>query len=168
MRGTKNENKAPYQPNFNRQNRLQNFPYNTTWKDGQPIIPPVKNVNVKITPEPLSRNVVNMVDDPQDASELTWCIACQFPHAPKYCAVALSFSENQTGIEEQQEHEENSDDVGCNMFDSSYENSNYEDHDRDINEQSQFQGKMQQQVFSDESDTDDHRCNMATKEKRSY
>ena len=28
------ENRIPYQSNFNRQNRLQNFPYNTTWKDG--------------------------------------------------------------------------------------------------------------------------------------
>ena len=58
------ENRAPYQPNFNRQNRLQNFPYNTTWKDGQPIIPLAKNANNKVTPNPVSRNVVNMVDDP--------------------------------------------------------------------------------------------------------
>ena len=48
------------------------------------------------------------------------------------------------------------------MFDSSYEHSDYEDHDRDINEKRQLQGKMQQQVFSDESDVEDHVCNMAT------
>ena len=41
------KNKAPYQPNFNRQNMLQNFPYNTTWKDGQPNVPPPKNNNNK-------------------------------------------------------------------------------------------------------------------------
>ena len=58
------ENKAPFQPYFNRQNKLQNFPYNTTWKDGQPIIPPIKNTNAMVTPDLLSRNVVNMVDDP--------------------------------------------------------------------------------------------------------
>ena len=84
------ENKAPFQPNFTRQNRLQNFSYNITWKDGQPIISPVKNENIKATPNPFSRNTVNMVDDPQDANEPTWRIACQLPHAPEYCVVAFS------------------------------------------------------------------------------
>ena len=40
--------KAPYQANFSRQNILQNFPYNTTWKDGKPAIPLAKNVNDKV------------------------------------------------------------------------------------------------------------------------
>ena len=47
------------------------------------------------------------------------------------------------------------------MFDSSYEHSDYDDHERDINEQRQFQGRIQQQIFSDESDAEDHGCNMA-------
>ena len=160
------ENKAPYQSDFNRKNKLQNFPYNTTWKDGQPNVPPTKNVNNKATPNPLFINVVNMVGDPQDANEPIWCVACQLPRAPKYCTVALSCSGNQTEIEEKQEHEGNNDDVGCNMFDSCYEHSDYEDYDKDVNEQRQFQNEIQQQVFSDESDIDDDVCNMLQLERR--
>ena len=69
------ENKAPYQSNFNRQNRLQNLPYNTTWRDAQPSVPLAKNINNKVTPDPLSRNAINMVDDPKFTAEPTWCVA---------------------------------------------------------------------------------------------
>ena len=40
--GLKNINK------FSRQKWLQNFSYNTNWKDGQPIVPPAKTTNDKI------------------------------------------------------------------------------------------------------------------------
>ena len=49
------------------------------------------------------------------------------------------------------------------MFDSSYEHFESEDYDRDVNEQRHFLSKIQQQVFFDGSDIEDHVCNMATK-----
>ena len=74
-----------------------------------------------------------MEDDLEVTKELVWCVTCQLPIALEYCAIALSCSKNQIEIEEQQEHEENNDDVGCNMFDSYYEHSDCEDYDRDVN-----------------------------------
>ena len=94
------DNRTPYQSNFNRQNRLQNFPYNTTWKDGQPSVPPPKNNTNKVTPDPLSKHSVNLVDDPELGTEITWCFACQLPHSPKSCAVAVSYAENQNIAED--------------------------------------------------------------------
>ena len=72
-------NRIPYQSNFKRQNRLQNFPYNTTWKDGQPSVPPPKNTNNKVTLDPLSKNSVNLVDDSEFTTDPTWCFVCQLP-----------------------------------------------------------------------------------------
>lgn len=115
-----------------------------------------------MTPDPLSKNSVNLVDDPEFTTEPTWCYVCQLPHASEYCVVALSFSRNQTVVEECHEHEENHDDVGCNMFDSHCEYFYCEDYDRDVNEQRQFQNKMQQQVFSNESDVEDNVRNMVS------
>ena len=46
------------------------------------------------------------------------------------------------------------------MFESQYQFSNCEDYDRDVNEKRKLQNKMQQQVFSDESDVEDNVCNM--------
>ena len=46
------------------------------------------------------------------------------------------------------------------MFESHYDYSNYEDYHRDVNQKGQFQNKMQQQVFSDESDVEDNVCNL--------
>ena len=46
------------------------------------------------------------------------------------------------------------------MFESHYDYSDYEDYDRDVNEQRHFQNKVQQQVFSNESNVEDNVCNM--------
>ena len=46
------------------------------------------------------------------------------------------------------------------MFESRCDYSNYEDHDRDVNEQRQIQNEMQQHVFFNESDVEDNVCNM--------
>ena len=85
---------------------------------------------------------MNLVDDPEFIIEPIWCFACQLPHAPKNCAVALSCLGNQNIVEKCHEHEENNDDVGCNMFDSHYFDN--EGCDRDVNDQRQFQNFMQQ------------------------
>ena len=154
------DNRIPYQSNFNRQNRLQNFPYNTTWKDGQPSVPPPKNNTNKVTPNPFLKYSINLVDDPELATKITWCFACQLPHSPESCAVAVSYAENHNVAEKCHEHEENNDDVGCNMFDSHY--SDNEGYDRDVNDQRQYQNVMQQQVFSDESDVEDDVCNLVS------
>ena len=58
-------NKPLYQGNFSKKNRLHNFPYNTNWKDGKPLVPPTKNSNMKVTLYPLQRSSINVVDDPQ-------------------------------------------------------------------------------------------------------
>ena len=58
------------------------------------MFPPHKNSINKVTPDPLSKNSMNLVDDPEFVTEPTWCFACQLPHAPENCAVALSYSRN--------------------------------------------------------------------------
>lgn len=151
-------NRAPYQSNFNRKNRLKNFPYSTTWKDGQHNMPPSMNNSNKVTPDPLSKNSINLVDDHEFVAKPTWCFACQLPHSPKSCGVALSFPRNQTAVENCHEQEENNDDVGCNMFESHY--SNYEYYDRDVYDQRQFWNVIQQQSFYNESDVENNVCDM--------
>ena len=126
-------------------NRLQNFPYTTTWKDGQPNAPPPKNNNNKVTPNPLSINLVNLIDDPEFVAEPTWCFAWKLPRSPESCIVTLSILGNQIVVEKSHEHEEDNDDVACNMFESHY--SNYEDYDRDVHDQIHFQNVTKQQVF---------------------
>ena len=137
---------------------MQNFPYNTTWKDGQPSVPPPKNNNNKVTPHPLLEKSINLVDNPKFTANPTLCFSCQLPHSLESCAVALSFPGNQIVVEKCHEQEENNDDVGCNMFESHY--SDNEDYDRDVHDQRQFQSVIQQQVFSNGSDFEDNICNM--------
>ena len=86
-----------------------------------------------MTPDPLLKISVNLVDELEFIAEPTWCFACQLPHSPKSCAVAFSCPRNQTIVEKCHEQEESNDDVGCNMFDSHY--SDNESYDRDINDQ---------------------------------
>ena len=57
------QERAPYNNNFNRQPRMQNYPYNTQWKDGKPIPNPIEENISKGTPNPLQINLVNMNDD---------------------------------------------------------------------------------------------------------
>ena len=106
---------------------MQNFSYNTNWKNGQPNVPRPKDNKNKMTLDPLSKNSINLVDDPEFTTEPIWCFVCQLPHALESCAIALSFLGNQILVEEFHEHEENNDDVGCNMFESHYDHSNSED-----------------------------------------
>ena len=40
--------KPAFQGNFNRRNRLQNYPYKLQWKDGKPIVPPTKITTKKV------------------------------------------------------------------------------------------------------------------------
>lgn len=56
--------------NFNRQPRMQNYPYTTQWKDGKPIPNHTQNVKDKGTLDPLQRISINMNDD------VPWCIIC--------------------------------------------------------------------------------------------
>lgn len=69
---------------------MQNFPYNTQWKDGKPILPNNsnnnKNATEKFTPDHLQRNTMNIADD------IHWCAICQSPHSPDHCAIALSLA----------------------------------------------------------------------------
>ena len=97
--------KPLHQGNFSKKNRLQNFPYNTNWKDRKPSIPLEKDANEKVTLDPLQRASINIVDD------LQWCMAYQLPYAPKYCAVALSFSTKKNEEEDRLDHQSNSEDV---------------------------------------------------------
>ena len=113
-----------------------------------------------MTPNPLSKTSINLVNDPEFTIEPTWCFVCQLPHSPESFAVALSFRRNQTLVEECQGHEGDNIDLGHNMFKSHY--TDCEDYDKDVNEQRQFQNVIQQQVFSDESDVEDNVCNMVT------
>lgn len=52
-------------------------------------------MNNKVTPNPLSRLSVNLVDDSEMVAEPAWCYACQSPHSPDFCAVAQSFAAHQ-------------------------------------------------------------------------
>ena len=46
--------KAPVNKiNFNRQPRMQNYPYTTQWKDGKTITNQTQNAKDKSTPDPL-------------------------------------------------------------------------------------------------------------------
>ena len=91
--------------NFSRQPRMQNFPYNSQWKDGKPILPNKQDRPDGRIPNPLQRNFVNVTDD------VPWCAACQSPHSLDYCVVALNMSDNQ-------EHDEQYDKDGCGMASS--------------------------------------------------
>ena len=53
------------------------------------------------------------------------------PHAPKYCAIALSFFANQDGNDEHPSHESGFEDVECNIFYSYYDDA-YECDDTNI------------------------------------
>ena len=69
---------------FNRQPRMQNYPYTTQWKDGKPVYQS-QSTKDKNTPDPLQINSINMIDD------RPWCIVFQSPHSSEYCAIAQSF-----------------------------------------------------------------------------
>lgn len=65
---TRNANKEitidkSYFNNFSRQNRMQNCPYTTHWKDGKPIVPSEKNTSEENTHDPLQKASINMIDD---------------------------------------------------------------------------------------------------------
>ena len=79
------DNRIPYQSNFSKQPRMQNYPYTTQWKDGK-LVGQSQNTKDKSTQDPLQRNTVNMNDD------APWCIICQSPHSPDYCFVGQSFA----------------------------------------------------------------------------
>lgn len=95
--------------NFNKLPRMLNYPYNTQWNDGKPILPERRDKPSDKTPNPLHKNSVNMIED------VPWCIICQSPHDPYYCVVAQSVS-----IDGEQENndEESYDDQGCAMTSS--------------------------------------------------
>ena len=78
-----------YGNNFNKQNRLQNFPYNTQWKDGKPIVLAARGNNSdRGVPNPLQKASINVSED------IPWCVACQSPHSVEHCAVAHSMAAN--------------------------------------------------------------------------
>ena len=99
--------KAPFNNNFNRAPRMQNYPYTTQWKDGKSIPNPTQNRKGKGTPDPLKRITMNMFDD------MPWYIICQSPHSSEYCVVSQSFATNQHS--QNGEDEEDHEDVTCNM-----------------------------------------------------
>ena len=55
--------------------------------------------HTSLTPNPLSKNSINLVDNPKFTTKPTWCYEFELPHSPKSCAVALSFPGNQTMVE---------------------------------------------------------------------
>lgn len=57
---------------YNKQTRIQNYPYTTQWKDGKPIPNPTQGTKDKGTLDPLERNFLNMME------YMPWCIICQF------------------------------------------------------------------------------------------
>ena len=97
---------------------MQNFPYNTNWKDGKPINETIKNTNDKGTPKPLQRNIVNVVED------VPWCMACQSPHSPRHCVVAQFIDASQEVEKEENLEERNTNDTTCNMIRPGYEYEN--------------------------------------------
>ena len=63
-----NNDRSQYANNFSKQNKLQNFTYNTNWKDGKPINEAIKNTTYK----------------GKFIEEVPWCMACQSPHSSCY------------------------------------------------------------------------------------
>lgn len=55
--------KFQFNTHYNKNNRIQNFPYTTQWKDGKPVVPPAKNTGEKSTADPLQKTSINMADD---------------------------------------------------------------------------------------------------------
>lgn len=102
--------KPQFNTHYNRQPRMQNYPYTTQWKDGKPIIDPAQGTKDKGIVDPLQRNSMNMTDD------VPLCIVSQSPHSPYYCAVSQSFSANQHAQNEKGEEEKSHKDVKCNMI----------------------------------------------------
>ena len=74
--------KPQFNNNYNKKPTVKNYPYTTQWKHGKPIPNPSQGIKDKGTSNPLKINSINMMDD------VPWCIVCQSPHSPNYCAIA--------------------------------------------------------------------------------
>ena len=155
--------RSQYTNNFNRQNQLQNISYKTNWKDGQPIISPAKNTNDKGTPNHFQRNTINV------AKEVLWCVACQSPHSPEYCAVAQFIASSQEVEKREDPKHENTDNTTCNMIGSGYDYETDEDcaeGNQDIIHRRLLHESCHQQIFSeDEEEIDTMACNMLSTTK---
>lgn len=151
------DNRAPYQSNFNTQPRMQNYPYTTQWKDGKPFPNQAQNMNNKVTPDPLSKLSVNLVDDSEMVAEPTWCYACHSPHSPDFCVVAQSFAAHQYVQNEEKGEELNQgDDVDSNMIHLCDTDVDFviKGSEHDIEDQRDLYQIYHQQVFSDDEDRD--------------
>lgn len=103
---------------------MQNYPYNTQWKDGRHVLPERKDKPNDKTPNPLHRNIVNMNDD------VPWCIVFQSPHDPYYYAIAQSVSADE---DQGNNNDDIYDDQGCGMT-SSYMYDEFDSTDEDENQ----------------------------------
>lgn len=70
-----------------------------------------------------------MIDDSQ------WCMVCQLPQSSQHCVVTMPLSTHPSENKEQSDHEDDTNDVGCNMVEYYYDHvSNCEDADSDVYE----------------------------------
>lgn len=81
-------------------------------------MPQSRNSNERVTPDPLQKCLVNVVEDSQ------WCMVFQSPHSPKYCDIVMSLATSQGESQEQSDLEDHTD-SGYNVLESHYDDNSY-------------------------------------------